>query len=59
MESKMRIPAVFLDHPVEVLIAGALLLALIFGSSDRHAAEVAAAPTMQAQMAAQMAAAGR
>ena len=55
----MRIPAVFLDHPVEVLIAGALLLALIFGSSDRHAAEVAAAPTMQAQMAAQMAAAGR
>jgi len=54
----MRIPAVFLEHPVEVLIAGALLLALIFGSSDRHAAEVAA-PTVQAQMAAQMAAAGR
>ena len=54
----MRIPAVFLEHPLEVLIAGALLLALIFGSSDRHAAEVAA-PTAQAQMAAQMAAAGR
>jgi len=58
MESKMRIPAVLLEHPVEVLIAGALLLALIFGSSDRHAAEVAA-PSVQAQMAAQMAAAGR
>jgi hypothetical protein len=58
MESKMRIPAVLLEHPVEVLIAGALLLALIFGSSDRHAAEVAA-PAAQAHMAAQMAAAGR
>jgi hypothetical protein len=58
MESKMRIPPVVLEHPVEVLIAGALLLALIFGSSDRHAAEVAT-PTLQAQMAAQMAAAGR
>jgi hypothetical protein len=58
MESKMRIPAVIFEHPVEVLIAGALLLALIFGSSDRHAAEVAA-PTVQAQMAAEMAAAGR
>jgi hypothetical protein len=57
MESKMRIPAVLLEHPLEVLIAGALLLGLIFGSSDRHAAEVAA-PT-QAHMAAQMAAAGR
>jgi hypothetical protein len=51
MESKMRIPGVVLEHPVEVLIAGALLLALIFGSSDRHAAEVAA-PAAQAQLAA-------
>ena len=58
MESKMRIPGVVFEHPVEALIAGALLLALIFGSSDRHAAEVAA-PSTQAQMAAQMAAAGR
>jgi hypothetical protein len=57
MESKMRIPAIIFEHPVEVLIAGALLLALIFGSSDRHAAEVAA--PVQAQMAAEMAAAGR
>ena len=54
----MRIPNVVLEHPVEALIAGALLLALIFGSSDRHAAEVAT-PSLQAQMAAQMAAAGR
>ena len=51
MESKMRIPNVVLEHPVEALIAGALLLALIFGSADRHAAEVAA-PSLQAQMAA-------
>jgi len=47
----MRLPNVILEHPVEVLIAGALLLALIFGSADRHAAEVAA-PALQAQMAA-------
>jgi hypothetical protein len=58
MESKMRIPGVVLEHPVEVLIAGALLLALIFGSSDRHAAEVAA-PAAQGQMAAQLAGMGR
>ena len=38
----MRIPAFILEHPVEVLIAGVLLLALMFGSADRHAAEVAA-----------------
>jgi hypothetical protein len=38
----MRIPAFITEHPVEGLIAGALLLALLFGSSDRHAAEVAA-----------------
>jgi hypothetical protein len=37
----MRIPAFILEHPVEALIAGALLLALLFGSSDHHAADVA------------------
>lgn len=37
----MRIPAFILEHPGESLIAGVLLLALIFGSADRHAAEVA------------------
>jgi hypothetical protein len=37
----MRIPAFILEHPVEGLIAGLLLLALLFGSADRHAAEVA------------------
>ncbi|MDB5734701.1 MAG: hypothetical protein JWN16_1338 [Alphaproteobacteria bacterium] len=37
----MRIPAFLIEHPVEALIAGALLLALVFGSSDRHAAEMA------------------
>lgn len=37
----MRIPAFILDHPVEGLIAGILLLVLVFGSADRHAAEVA------------------
>ena len=49
----MRIPAFILEHPVEGLIAGVLLFALIFGSADHHAAEVdSSAP-------AQMAAVGR
>ncbi len=38
----MRIPAFIIEHPLESLIAGLLLLALLFGSADRHAAEVAA-----------------
>lgn len=38
----MRIPAFIIEHPGESLIAGVLLLALLFGSADRHAAEVAA-----------------
>jgi len=37
----MRIPAFILEHPVEGLIAGILLLVLVFGSADRHAAEAA------------------
>ena len=37
----MRIPVFILEHPVEGLIAGILLLALLFGSADRHAAEAA------------------
>ena len=37
----MRIPAFILEHPVETLIAGVLLIALLFGSSDHHAADVA------------------
>jgi hypothetical protein len=41
----MRIPAFLIEHPIEALIAGALLLALVFGSSDRHAAEMAQTPT--------------
>jgi hypothetical protein len=36
----MRIPARILEHPVEALIAGVLLLALLFGSADRNATEV-------------------
>jgi hypothetical protein len=39
----MRIPIFILEHPVEALIAGLLLLVLVFGSADRHAAEVAKA----------------
>ena len=39
----MRIPAFLIEHPAEALIAGVLLLALVFGSADRHAAEVAQA----------------
>jgi len=46
----MRIPAFILEHPVEGLIAGVLLLALLFGSADRHAAEVAA-PVHDAKLA--------
>jgi hypothetical protein len=37
----MRIPAFIIEHPMEALLAGILLLALLFGSADRHAAEVA------------------
>jgi hypothetical protein len=40
----MRIPAFIVEHPLETLIAGVLLLALLFGSADRHAAEVAVPP---------------
>ena len=37
----MRIPTFIAEHPLEALIAGLLLLAMLFGSADRHAAEVA------------------
>jgi hypothetical protein len=47
----MRIPAFIVEHPLESLIAGVLLLALLFGSADRHAAEVAV-PSHDAQVAA-------
>jgi hypothetical protein len=47
----MRIPAFIVEHPLEGLIAGVLLLALLFGSADRHAAEVAV-PSHGAQVAA-------
>jgi hypothetical protein len=40
----MRIPTFIFEHPVEGLIAGILLLVLVFGSADRHAAEVAKPP---------------
>jgi|GEM_PF-965112 hypothetical protein len=47
----MRIPAFIVEHPVEGLIAGILLLALLFGSADRHAAEVSAPSQGHAQLA--------
>ena len=50
----MRLPAFILEHPLEAFVAGLLLLALLFGSADRHAAEVA-----KGGHAAQLAAAGR
>ena len=40
----MRIPTFILEHPVETLIAGVLLLVMVFGSADRHAVETAAVP---------------
>ncbi len=44
----MRIPTFILEHRLESLIAGLLLLVLVFGSADRHAAEVAkTAPVSQ------------
>lgn len=49
----MRIPAFILEHPVEGLVAGLLLLALLFGSSDHHAADVAQPVQSHAQVAAQ------
>jgi len=36
----MRIPARIIEHPVEALLAGALLLVLLFGSADRNAVDV-------------------
>jgi len=47
----MRIPSFILEHPLEALIAGTLLLVLVFGSADRHAAEIAK-PLPGAQLAA-------
>jgi hypothetical protein len=39
----MRIPTFILEHPLEALIAGLLLLVLVFGSADRDAGEAAKA----------------
>jgi hypothetical protein len=50
----MRIPTFIIEHPVEAFIAGLLLFVLLFGSADRHAAEVSKAGHV-----AQLAAAGR
>jgi hypothetical protein len=47
----VRIPAFLIEHPIEALIAGFLLLALVFGSSDRHAAEAAQPSAKVAQAA--------
>lgn len=47
----MRIPVFIFEHPVEGLIAGILLLVLVFGSADRHAAEVAKPLAHGAQLA--------
>jgi len=55
----MRIPSFILEHPLETLIAGLLLLVMLFGSADRHAAEVAKSAPHRASAAAQLAAAAR
>lgn len=47
----MRIPAFVYEHPVESLIAGVLLLALLFGPTDRYAADAGVASSGVAQMA--------
>ncbi len=46
----MRVPTFILEHPLESAIAGLLLLAVLFGSADRHAAEMAT-PQHGAQLA--------
>jgi hypothetical protein len=43
----MRIPARIVEHPIESLVAGLLLLALLFGSTD-HSAQKAQAPSQVA-----------
>lgn len=48
----MRISAFVIEHPIESLIAGVLLLALLFGPADRHAVEVSNAPANSTQIAA-------
>lgn len=50
----MRFPAFLIDHPLETLVAGVLLLALIFGNADHHAAEVASQNGPQNSIAARM-----
>jgi hypothetical protein len=42
----MRIPAFVMEHPVESLIAGVLLLALLFGPNDRYRVDAAQAPSV-------------
>ena len=41
----MQLPAFVSDHPVETLLAGVLLFALLFGNADHHAADVAKGDT--------------
>ncbi|MCP5411704.1 MAG: hypothetical protein H6924_06165 [Alphaproteobacteria bacterium] len=49
----MRIPARFVEHPVETLMAGALLLLLLIGSAesgrDVSSVQAATPPTVQQQ----------
>lgn len=45
----MRIPNRIIEHPVEALLAGVLLLGLLFGSSDFGTASGQAAPAQLAQ----------
>jgi hypothetical protein len=47
----MRVPVFILEHPMEGMIAGILLLVLLFGSTDRRAAESSISLTPQAQIA--------
>jgi hypothetical protein len=42
----MRIPNRILEHPVEAVIAGVLLLGLLFGSAESHAPQAKTAAQM-------------
>ena len=43
----MRIPARIVEHPVESLIAGVLLLGLLFGSADHNSQKAPSTPHSQ------------
>lgn len=50
----MRIPAPILEHPIESLVAGVLLLGLLLGSADYQSGKTAGTPAAAAPAGTQM-----